>query len=307
MFDPKVFSAADLPEGDNLKLAKAACVLLAGGEGSRLGFAGPKGAFELFPGKSLFYYFCKALHNAEARAGSRLYMAIMVSPGNEQATRDFFSQNNYFGLQEEQVRFFCQDTLPLTDMEGNPLRDESGQIVHAAAGNGAVFQALGSGGLLDFLAKAGIECLSIAPVDNPLFDPFDAKLITRHLLAQNDVTVKCVLKSQITGSVGMLYEEEGQVRIVEYLDLPKNHGLHYANTGLFCISLDFAGRLKAAPLPVRKIIKNGRIKSERFIFDMLPYSAKTECLLYSGSIFAPLKTADDLALIRTALKKTDML
>ena len=96
---------------------KVGCLLLAGGQGSRMGCTGPKGMTVVVKNKTLFHLFAEKAIAAEKKIGRSLPVAIMTSPLNDRATRAFFEENQYFGI--ENLSFFSQEVLPLLDREEN--------------------------------------------------------------------------------------------------------------------------------------------------------------------------------------------
>lgn len=114
----------------HIGLNKVAVVLLAGGQGSRLGYDHPKGMFDfgLPSHKSLFQIQAERIINLKTRAPSKdptkeisIPWYIMTSDATYTETVEFFENNNYFGLDENDVIFFKQNKLPATDQEGNIL------------------------------------------------------------------------------------------------------------------------------------------------------------------------------------------
>ena len=121
-----------------------AVVTLAGGQGTRLGFKGPKGCFELdiYPKKSLFEILCDRLKEANQNYGTTIPWDIMTSIYNDKETKDFFEQKNYFGYPKNSIKFFMQSELPLIDTDENLMLEEIYRIKEASNGNGDVFEAL---------------------------------------------------------------------------------------------------------------------------------------------------------------------
>ncbi|MBB65435.1 MAG: hypothetical protein CMO81_10265 [Waddliaceae bacterium] len=320
-----------------LKKGKLACLLVAGGQGSRLGFKGPKGKFPLTTekNKSLFQYFAEKVLAASRQVERDLHIAIMTSEQNHEETLEFFQKHKYFGLKKEQIDFFTQKSLPLLNTEKQLFLSAPGQIAMGAAGNGTALYDLTQAGITQRWKNLGIEYVHFIQVDNPLSDPFDAKLLSFHVSKELDISVKCALRKDPEESVGILVEKDNRVAVVEYSEIDererklcdgKGQLIHRcANLSQFCFNLDFilkvAGQgLATMPLHIasktslswEKESNEKKIavwKSEYFIFDVMAYSSKVAALLYSRKdCFAPLKNAsgrDSIEEVRNALLQSD--
>ncbi len=273
---------------------KAAALFLAGGQGSRLGFEGPKGCYPLL-GKTLFQrHFEKMRSDASA--------AILTSPLNHQETLSFFEKKNRFGF--EKLSFFCQDTLPLLNEEGNWFWAAPGKIAEGPDGNGSVFAAMERSGVLDRFAQEGVEVFHVIPVDNPLADPFDPELAAFHEREGADLSLKCIRLEESEEPMGRLVRIEGRLAIAEFAELTEGQRIEnrYANTGLLSIELSFAQALAKKHFPLHwawkstdawiggKITKKHAWKAERFIVDALGFTQKACALCVErNSCYAPLK------------------
>lgn len=123
-------SATDIGEGERLiEEGKVACLILAGGQSSRLESAGPKGIFPISPvkGKTLFQLFFEKTLAASRKANRSLPLAIMTSPLNGSETRSYLESNGWFGLDAAQVDLFSQEMLPFMDDRGNWLLEAPGK------------------------------------------------------------------------------------------------------------------------------------------------------------------------------------
>lgn len=275
---------------------KVGCIVLAGGDGSRLGWDGPKGSFplSLIKQKSLFQMLQERVEAASHYFGRNLKLAVMTSPLNHEETMSAFSR---------QVDFFSQNLLPLLDMEGNPLEEMRPN------GNGQVLQCFYRSGLFEKWREAGIEFVQVILIDNPLAEPFDLRQIGVHFTTGAEVTVKAVQKISPEEKVGVIGEKEGKICIIEYSENPPQEW-NLANTGLFSFSMDFIEKVKEIELPLHSVkrLYQGKpvIKRECFFFDILSYAEKTEVILYPREkIFAPLKNRDDVAFVQKVLLERD--
>jgi UDP-N-acetylglucosamine/UDP-N-acetylgalactosamine diphosphorylase len=248
------------------------CILLAGGQGSRLGVQGPKGMFSI-GGKSLFQWICE-------RAPTQNFpIAVMTSPLNHEETVDFFKKNNNFG---REISFFQQEM--------------QGQMPN---GNGSVFRSFAASGLAEIFEE--IDLLTIVPVENPLADPADLRLIGFARKTNSDVVIKCVKRD--SPSMGALVEREGRIEIVEYIDLDPAEEYKYSNTGMMAISFPFFLEMKDVDLPLHWVKKKGTMKGEKFIFDVLPFGNVSALCYEKKSCYAPLKTKDSIVSVQEILNE----
>ena len=158
---------------------KMACLILAGGQGSRLGGSAPKGTVIVSEKeqKSLFQIFCEKILQRSVEVGSPLHLAIMTSPLNHQQTLNFFEAHDYFGLPRDYVAFFEQSMLPFSDEQNNWVLQKPGKLAEGPNGNGYALHLLYQTGIVDKWRDSGVEYVNVLPVDNALADPFDAELI----------------------------------------------------------------------------------------------------------------------------------
>ena len=265
--------------------AKMGAIILAGGQGSRLGISGPKGTF-MIGNKSLFQWAC------EKAPKENFPIAIMTSPLNHLETVSFFQKHDYFG---REVYFFQQKMRPFCDENKKPLK------AMGPDGNGGVFKIFAESGMSDFFASKKIDAVTIIPVDNPLADLNDIELIAHHFATRSEVTIKCIERLHPKESMGALVERCNRIEIVEYIDLDPNLQYVYANTGIMVMNLSFLAKMAQIELPLHYVKKVflGRpvLKAEQFIFDALPYASKVEALCSSReACYAPLKDLQSLDL-----------
>lgn len=295
----------DLEKGFKLlSEGKMGTVILAGGMGTRLGFPHPKGLFPISPvkEKSLFQIFAEKTAAASLFAHTSLKLAIMTSSENRKETEDHFKNNQLFGLDSSQLYFFNQGERALEDAEGNPI----GPL--ASDGNGGFFKHFVASGVGEKWQKAGIEYLNIILVDNALADPWDINLLGYHANQKAEATIKCIKRISPEEKVGLLVEDQGSIKVVEYseisvedrfqLDSQGNLKFRYANLSLFCFSLPFVKKMSGIDLPWHVAIKPSSsepgsplyYKKETFIFDFLSFSKDISLLVYPREkCFSPLK------------------
>ncbi|TVR54573.1 MAG: UDPGP type 1 family protein [Puniceicoccaceae bacterium] len=217
------WAEAKLAGEEALRAGKVAAFTVAGGQGTRLGFAGPKGLYPATPvkEKSLFQVFAEKLRSAERRYGCRLPWLIMTSHLNHEETEAFFRKNRYFGLDAEQVRFFRQGRMPAVDFEGRILLAGRASIALSPDGHGGSLRALKVSGSLDWLESLGIEVISYFQVDNPLVQCIDPEFIGFHLRSGSEMSSKMIPKAYPDEKVGNFCLHHGKLVVIEYSDLPK--------------------------------------------------------------------------------------
>lgn len=317
---------------------QVACLILAGGQGTRLGFSGPKGKYPITPikQKSLFQLFAEKTLAASHQAKTPLSLAIMTSPLNHDETVTFFKEHAYFGLKPDQVSFFTQHMLPFLDVDGRLFLSSQESIAEGPDGNGGVFHNLVHSGIWKQWLHHGIRFVNVVLVDNPLADPFDAELVGYMIDQHDDVVIKSTLRTQESENVGVIASEKGKTVVVEYTEMDRREycshnddgSLKYecANLSLFCLEMDFIKSVTLkGDLPLHKAFKatpyldsHGKVvipqspnawKFERFIFDILPFATKVGILVYPReSCFAPLKNGtgtDSPETVQAALEAHD--
>lgn len=269
-----------------IKQGKVAVCTMAGGQGTRLGYNGPKGTFivpftQTNP-KSIFEIDSDLFKEVYKKYGVWPKWYIMTSKDNDNDTRMFFEVNDYFGMPEDTIIFFIQGEFPLLKEDGTEIIDESGNIVTAANGNGGIFKALDDEGILQDMENNNIEYLVACNVDNILINPLDEVTIGLLALEESDLGIKSIARRYASERVGSIVYKDGKVSIVEYIEMPKElseavdeHGnLIYADSHLVCnyISLELLKRIAKETLPIHEAHKENdkygkHIKQEMFIFD----------------------------------------
>ncbi len=204
-----------------LRAGKVGLILVAGGQGSRLGFSGPKGAFPITPikNKSLFQWHAEKIRAIENRYGVTLPWYIMTSESNNAPTQSFFKENRYFGLQPGQIFFFVQDMLPAVDAEGKIILDRKDHVFTSPNGHGGTLLALRKSGALDDMKKRGIEQLFYFQVDNVLVKIADPIFIGYHVQAKAEMSSKVIPKKHPFEKLGVIGILDGKLSVVEYSDL----------------------------------------------------------------------------------------
>ncbi len=313
---------------DLIEAGKVACFTVAGGQGSRLGYDGPKGCYPAgcVTGKSLFEIFAEKIRGAERAYEADIPWYIMTSPLNDSATRQFFARNDFFGLDEGRVMFFEQGTMPSFDKAtGRLLLAGKGRLATNPDGHGGAIRALMASGAIDDMKRRGVEHLSYFQVDNPSVAAVDPVFLGLHAGgagSSGQMSSKMVAKAGPDEKVGVFAVSGGKLMVVEYSDLPDalaratdDAGNLLFNAGSIAIHLlavSFVERLATDPafaLPFHRAVKKvpfvdaatgervepvepNAVKLERFIFDAIAM-AESSIVMETDRVeeFAPIKNA----------------
>jgi UDP-N-acetylglucosamine/UDP-N-acetylgalactosamine diphosphorylase len=306
-----------------LREGRVALVLLAGGQGTRLGFDGPKGNYPFGPitGRTLFAHHAAKVAALRARHGADLPWYILTSPANDAETRASFAAAGHFGLDPASVRFVVQGTLPAVDREtGRVLLEAPDRLALSPDGHGGLLTALRRTGALDEMAAAGITTFFTFQVDNPLINVADPVFLGHHLGAGADMSNLAVRKREPLEPVGVIARIDGRTGVVEYSDLPRDLAeardedggllLWAGNVATHCIEVAFAWELTEGGmrLPFHRAVKRvphvtpegvpvdpaepNAVKFETFIFDALPFAgASVTVEARREEQFSPIKKA----------------
>ena len=204
-----------------VRRGRVGAVLLAGGMGTRLGFDGPKGIFNIGLTKELYIFQCliNNLMDVVRQADAWIHLFIMTSDKNHEATVHFLKEHDFFGYREEYVHFFKQEMAPATDHNGKIYLEEKGRLSTSPNGNGGWFLSLKKAGLLELVHEQGIEWLNVFAVDNVLQRIADPCFIGATIQKGCAVGAKVVRKSAPDEKVGVMCLEDGRPSIVEYYEL----------------------------------------------------------------------------------------
>ncbi len=200
---------------------KVGAVLLAGGQGTRLGFDGPKGAYNVGVTKPLYIFEqqVKNLLEVVEACGAYVPLYIMTSDINNAATVAFWKEHNYFGYPEDYVKFFVQEMAPAVDRNGNVLLNEKGELALSPNGNGGWLSSMQKRGLLNDVKTRGVEWLNTYAVDNVLQRIADPAFVGAVVLSGCNCGAKVVCKVAPEERVGVLCLEDKKPNIIEYYEM----------------------------------------------------------------------------------------
>ena len=207
-----------------IREGEAAAVLLAGGQGTRLGIDGPKGTLNVGQTRELYIFQClvETLLKVKEEAGAWIPLLIMTSDKNDVATRAFFEEHDYFGYNKDYVFFFVQEMAPSTDYDGKVYLEEKNHISLSPNGNGGWFVSLKKAGLLKKIKEMGVEWLNVFAVDNVLQKMCDPLFLGATMQSGAPIGAKVVRKNAPDEKVGVMCLRDGHPSIVEYYDLTED-------------------------------------------------------------------------------------
>jgi UDP-N-acetylglucosamine/UDP-N-acetylgalactosamine diphosphorylase len=306
-----------------LRAGQVGVMLVAGGQGSRLGFAHPKGLFPIGPvsRKSLFQIHFEKILAAAHRYGVRIPLYVMTSPETHDETVAYLTHHERFGLPADDLRIFCQGTMPAVDARtGKILLDDRHHLALSPDGHGGMLAAFQRSGAMADARRRAVRHLFYFQVDNPLVHVCDPEFLGYHLLAGSEFTSQVVRKQQPREKVGNVVEVDGRLHVIEYSDLPDDVAARRAGDGslvvwagsiaVHAMELSFLERMAQAAtgLPFHHASKRvahldeqgnriepgepNAIKFERFIFDLMPSAQRAIVVEVDPQRhFAPLKNA----------------
>lgn len=307
---------------------EVAAFTVAGGQGTRLGWNGPKGTFPAacITGKPLFRMFAEQLNAIDQRFGVTTSWYVMTSPLNDRDTRAFFEDNNWFGRPLDSILLFPQGVMPAMDDAGQMMLASPGHIAVSPDGHGGSLRALDRSGALQHARSRGVRHLSYFQVDNPTvrtIDPLFVGLHLEHPASSGEMSSKMIPKANAAEKVGVFCRIDGRTQVIEYSDLPTRLAEETDDSGelrfnagsiaIHLLSVDFVERVTngadASGLPFHRARKkvpywnaeNGEsiqpaepnaTKFEMFVFDALHFAERS--LVYETDRveeFAPIKNA----------------
>lgn len=204
-----------------LKNGEVAAVLLAGGQGSRLGNSISKGMVDIGITKCKYILEClidRLKKNIELTNG-KVKLYIMTSNDNHTPLLNFLKENDYFGYDKQLVKLFKQNMLPVLDLNHNLILGNSG-VVKAPNGNGGWVKSLYDAGIWNDIIKTGIKWINVFSIDNVLQNIVDPIFIGATISQKCISAGKVVMKSSVEESVGTICKNKGKADVIEYFELP---------------------------------------------------------------------------------------
>ncbi len=305
-----------------LRDGRVGVIIVAGGQGSRLGFNHPKGLYPIGPlsERTLFQFITDKLACLERKYATQIPLFVMTSPAVHEETISYFQKHEFFGRQNR-IQFFCQPTMPALDAEtGKLLLQAKDQIFVSPNGHGGMLEAMQDAGILDLCTTQGIDTLFYGQIDNPLSPTCSPALLGYHAINGSQITLQTIAKQSALDKTGNIVSLNGRTQIIEYSEIPirtaeqkddnGNLRLWAANIAVHIFQTAFLQQViqsnqglayHIAHKRVPCLGENGQllnpaepnaIKLERFIFDLLPIADNTLTVeALREDVFAPVKNA----------------
>jgi len=310
-----------------LAAGKVGVLLVAGGQGTRLGFAHPKGLYPIgaVSGASLLQIHLEKILATSRQYGVTIPLYLMTSRITHDETVAFLAEHERFGLPSDALHVFCQGEMPAVDaVTGRLLLADKGQLAMSPDGHGGMLAALSLSGDLADMQSRGIEHVFYLQVDNPAVGVCDEEFIGYHVLSGSEASTQVVPKQSADERVGNVVAIDGKIRIIEYSDMPAEIAAEHDADGrlklwagstavhVFDTSLLAQAERDAASLPWHiahkkvpyvdpqgqrvDVVEPNAFKFERFIFDLLPAASGGIVMEIDPAVnYAPVKNADGAA------------
>ena len=292
---------------DVIKNNKFAVVTMAGGQGTRLGYKGPKGTFELdiVPKKSLFEILCDSLKEANSKYNVTIPWYVMTSTYNHNQTINFFEEKNYFDYPKEYVKFFSQSELPLIDTNSNLILEELHKVKEASNGNGDVFNSMVKNGILDDMKSKNIEWVFFSGIDNVILDIVDPLFLGLTVNKNMDIASKTLFKKDYNSKEWVFVRKNGKPAIIDcnYLsdkmkiqkDENNNYLYREVNILAHLFSLSAIDKIAKEQLPHHRAFKKNDFINEE---GMKQVPEKPNTFKFETFIFDAFSLFDDILLLR---------
>ena len=309
-----------------------AVVTMSGGQGTRLGYDGPKGTFKIDirpESKYLFEILADRLKEANKKYNVTIPWYIMTSTENNDDIVEFFKLHKYFGYPKESIMFFKQGNLPLITVDGKLIIGSNKKIKVAADGNGGIFQSMFKNSVLEDMKKRNIKWIFIGSIDNVLLKLDDITLLGLAEDRKVEIATKSILKNSPEEKVGAICKQNGKIRVIEYSEMSeemkqkknKDGELAFGESHIMCnlFSINALDKLSDKQLPyhiafkksdylnkegvIVKVETPNIYKFETFIFDAWKYFDDIAILRGKREEdFAPVKNATGIDSPETAIK-----
>ena len=305
---------------ESIRKNEVAVVTMAGGQGSRLGYKGPKGTYELEIDEkkiSLYEILCNDLKRINIKYDISVYWYIMTSIENNDATIKYFEEHNYFNYPKENIKFFKQGNLPLIKIDGKLFLQEPYVIKEASNGNGDVFKSLKKAGLISQMEKNKIKYVSFGGIDNILLKNIDPLFLGMMIKEKYQIASKSIFKENPVDNIAIYCLKKNRPAILDYDDITEEMSLKKLEDGTFCyreanmvshiMTLNAIKDASKLNLPYHRAFKKNAFvneegmkqvpdnpnsfKFESFIFDIFYYFDKMLLLrVNEQEEFAPIKS-----------------
>ncbi|MFO7869975.1 MAG: UDPGP type 1 family protein [Kiritimatiellia bacterium] len=318
-----------------IRAGQAAALVVAGGQGTRLGFDGPKGCYPAGPvtERSLFEIHAGKLRALELKYGVAVPFYVMTSTTNDAETKAFFEEHEFFGIDPAKVTFFKQGEWPALTAEGKLILESPSRIFMSPDGHGGVIGALQRNCCLEDMRKNGVIYVFYFQVDNPLVEVADPVFMGLHKRRGSEMSLKVCAKRDPSEGLGVVARQNGRNRVVEYTELTEEQKnartsdgrlkFLFGSVAIHIFSVDFLEKTAGLDLPIHIAHKkvpycddhgntvtpeeSNAFKFEKFVFDALPMAKQSLNVEFAREEeFSPIKNAEGNDSPETACRDMSM-
>ena len=293
---------------DLIKSNSFAVVTMAGGQGTRLGYRGPKGTYILsFDNykKSLFQIMCEDIKRANEKFGVTIPWYIMTSEENDLKTKAFFEENNFWDYPKNMIKFFIQEKLPIINIDRKLILDNLFSIKEASNGNGNVFISMKKYGILDELKQNNIKWVSFGGIDNILLKNVDTFFLGLTVNKNYLIASKSIFKKEALDKVAVYCRKFGKPSILDYDDIDLNLSMSCDENGDFLyrdanmlshlMNIDAIDKVSDIRLKYHRAFKKNSFINEEGV-KQVPENPNT--FKFENFIFDAFSYFDDMLLLR---------
>lgn len=291
-----------------LKSQSFAVITMAGGQGTRLGYKGPKGTYELDlkpEKKSLFEIMCEDIKKANNEYGVVIPWYIMTSEDNDKQTKDYFASHNFWNYPKEKVKFFTQGKLPLIDTNGKLILQETYLIKEASNGNGNVFKSMKKRGIIEDLEKNNIKWIAFGGIDNVLLKNVDPLFIGLAVDKNYAIASKSIFKEEPLEKTAVYCKKSGKPAILDYDDINITLSVSKFDNGMYkyreanilshLMSIEAVKKASEVSLGYHRAFKKNAFVNEE---GMKQVPDKPNTFKFENFIFDAFLFFDDMLLLR---------
>ena len=314
-YEKELFSEKELSDYINLgeailKSGSFAVVTMSGGQGSRLGYKGPKGTYELHfkrknEKKSLFQIMCEDIKRANKKYNITIPWYIMTSQDNNKATKDFFENHNFFDYPKNKIKFFTQGKLPIIDLNGKLILQEPYLVKGASNGNGNVFKSMKYHGIVEDLELNNIKWVFFGGIDNVLLQNVDPLFIGLTYKNNFEIASKSIFKQKPLEKTAVYCRKNGKPAILDYDDIDiklsvsrfedGKYKYREANIISHLMTIDAVKKACSIELPYHRAFKKNAFVNEE---GMKQVPDKPNSFKFENFIFDSFMFFDDMLLLR---------
>lgn len=293
-----------------IKSQSLAIITMAGGQGTRLGYKGPKGTYELrFEStntkKSLFQIMCEDIKRTNKKYGITIPWYIMTSEDNDKQTKDYFEKHNFFDYPKEKIKFFIQGKLPIIDINGKLILQEPYLIKTASNGNGNVFQSMKNHNIIEDLEDNNIKWISFGGIDNVLLKNVDPLFIGLTAAGNYQIASKSIFKEKPLEKTAVYCKKFDKPAILDYDDIDIKLSVSKFENGMYkyreanmlshLMSLDAVKKVSNVPLSYHRAFKKNAFVNEE---GMKQVPDKPNSFKFENFIFDSFSFFGDMLLLR---------